>query len=94
LAQSYFVGWAQPISDWGNTEEVRVVWLVQMLTDHCDTPAGGGDCVWTLNTPEVVRAYPDSWYLTGMAVQENHGIDVAVIDEDPSQKTIRPGSPV
>ena len=65
-------------ADWGLTQKVRVVWLVHMLTDRQDE-----DGEWVLDTPQVVRAYPEEWYLTGLAVREDHGLDVGITYEDP-----------
>jgi hypothetical protein len=57
---------------------VRVVWLVHALTDYKDE-----DGEWVLDVPQVVRAYPEEWTLTGLAVREDHGLDVAITYEDP-----------
>lgn len=72
-------------TDWGNTQQVRVVWAVQMLTDSCQ-PQESGPCEWVLDQTQFVRAYPEDWYLTGLNVQEDHGLEVAVVYEDPSQE--------
>jgi hypothetical protein len=65
-------------ADWGMTQKVRVVWLVYMLTDRQDE-----DGEWVLDTPQVVRAYPEEWTLTGLSVREDHGLDVGITYEDP-----------
>lgn len=50
---------------------VRLLWLVSMVDDD-------GAVV-------VVQSYRDeAWHLTGAAVREEHGIDVAVVYEDPA----------
>ncbi|MEA3395908.1 MAG: hypothetical protein U9R05_00405 [Chloroflexota bacterium] len=79
---------------WGSAQRVRVVWLVVMLTDSC-TPVPFGtpedeaetwcDDVnnWVLNKQQPVHTYSDDWYLTGLAVREDHGLEVAVAFEDP-----------
>jgi hypothetical protein len=55
--------------NWGQNQEVRVVWLVTMLT-----PNGGAS---------VVQTYPDQWTLTGLSVREDRGLDLAIAFEDP-----------
>jgi len=67
-------------ADWGLTQKVRMVWLVQMLNDHQDE-----DGEWVTDVTQVVRAYPEAWTLTGLAVREDHGLDVAITYEDPGQ---------
>ncbi len=69
-------------ADWGLTQKVRVVWLVQMLTDRQDE-----DGEWLLDTLQIVRAYPEEWTLTGLAVREDHGLDVGITYEDPVNDT-------
>jgi subtilase family serine protease/subtilisin-like proprotein convertase family protein len=89
---------------WLQAQEVRLVWLVQMLTDSCDTtnfePQGEDESeeafsdrakTWCANpanrTPDIsqiVQTYDESWYLTGLTVREDHGLDVAVVYEDPT----------
>ncbi len=64
--------------DWGLTQKVRVIWLVHALTDYKDE-----DGEWVLDDPQVIRAYPEAWTLTGLAVREDHGLDVAITYEDP-----------
>jgi len=66
-------------ADWGLTQKVRVVWLVQMLTDHQDEEGE-----WVLDELQVVRAFPEAWTLTGLSVREDHGLDVAITYEDPA----------
>ncbi len=47
-------------TDWGKAQKVRIVWMVQMLTDHCEPPqSGSGECTWVLDTPQVVQSYPE-----------------------------------
>ncbi|MBN1668562.1 MAG: thrombospondin type 3 repeat-containing protein, partial [Anaerolineales bacterium] len=70
--------------DWGDTQKVRLVWLVQMLVDRCANPPCK-DAAWELNQTAIVHAYDDDWYLSGMAVREDHGLDIAVIYQDPAQ---------
>jgi len=64
--------------DWGLAQQVRLIWMVQMLIDQKDQ-----DGEWELDVPQVVRAYPGEWTLTGLGVQEDHGLDVAITYEVP-----------
>jgi len=97
---------------WKQAQQVRVVWLLEMLTDTCNPD--GFDGYWAdqlINDPtlviddpaakdaafrtycslpenrsddqmQIVQTYNDSWYLTGLTVREDHGLDMAVIYED------------
>jgi len=79
-------------------QQVRVVWLVQALTDWCKpAPADAPEPVvntwcqfphnWELDHPQIVHSYYEDWYLTGLSVREDHGLNVAVAWEDPSGET-------
>ena len=81
--------------DWGKTHQVRVVWLVQMLTDRCKVRPDGlseeedktwcdKEENWELDEQSLVHTYQDSWYLTGLSVREDHGLDVGIVFEDPA----------
>ncbi len=95
--------------EWAQAQQVRVVWLVQMLTDECDTtgfapsaaaqePAEGFAAqyasereAWcsepghrTADAPRIVQTYDEAWYLTGLMVREDLGMDVAIVWEDPA----------
>jgi type II secretory pathway pseudopilin PulG/subtilisin-like proprotein convertase family protein len=72
-------------TDWGKTQQVRVVWVAQMLTDYCQ-PQESGPCQWETDQIQFVRSYPEDWYLTGLNVQEDHGLKVGIIYEDPSKE--------
>ena len=95
---------------WNNVQEVRVVWLVQALTDWCDptgfqpsdaaeedaTQYGSERDAWcadpthrTADQPQIVHSYEEQWYLTGLAVREESGLDVAIVWEDPSNDNDR-----
>ncbi|MBC8422435.1 MAG: hypothetical protein H8E01_00230, partial [Chloroflexi bacterium] len=90
-------------STWGNNHQVRVVWVVQMLTDWCDDEGfqpsdqakdnaeqyGKEFKTWCADhrTPDqvqIVHTYYDDWYLTGLSVREDHGLDVAIAYENPT----------
>jgi len=62
--------WPSDPTNWGVHHEVRLVWLLSMLTD------GGGST--------IVHSYPDDWQLTGMSVREDRGMDMGIAFEDPN----------
>jgi hypothetical protein len=77
--------------------EIRMVWLINMLTDICKPmPAGYTETEdspwcdptissrWYTDIPRVVHTYNDSFKLTGATIVEDHGMDMAVVFEDPS----------
>ncbi|MDY7076379.1 MAG: LamG-like jellyroll fold domain-containing protein [Chloroflexota bacterium] len=77
----------RPGDSWGNVQQVRVVWLVQALVDRCaeDGYQDGMCKVYeTYNELQVVHSYYDQWTLSGLQVREDHGVDVALIYEDPA----------
>lgn len=78
-------------------QEVRVVWMINMLTDECqalpagyDESASGTWCTaslsehWNKDTSRVVHTYTDSFKLAGLSVEEDHGVEMAVIFENPA----------
>jgi len=78
-------------------QKVRLVWMVQALSDMCKPmPAGVTTQAaekwcdyresWDLNVSEVVHMYSDEWYLTGLSVREDHGFNMAIVWEDPAAK--------
>lgn len=79
-------------SSWGNVQQVRLVWLVQMITDTCTQYAEDDgnsstieDCLAYEDTLQIIHVYQDeSWELTGLSVTEQHGAKLAVVYEDPS----------
>ena len=92
----YEVGSGWDAGAWGRAPEIRLVWLVQMLTDvcnpdglpedptdeeiadHCSDPANRTE------QTQFVHTYDDAWYLTGLSVREDHGLDVAIAYENPA----------
>ncbi|MHB8133097.1 MAG: LamG-like jellyroll fold domain-containing protein [Anaerolineaceae bacterium] len=76
--------------------EVRMVWLLNMLTDVCKPMQEGytetddkpwcdpkiGDR-WYTDIARVVHSYNDEFKLTGATIVEDHGMDMSVIFEDP-----------
>ncbi len=73
-------------ANWGaNEHQVRLVWLVQMITDACTDPDEDPEtCVDRTDTLSVVQVYEEEWQLTGMRVSEERGLDVALMYEDPA----------
>ena len=70
---------------WSQPHEVRVVWLVQALSDYCSEQVDGICVTYSVqNQPQVIQSYYDDWFLTGLSVREEHGADLAVIYEDPA----------
>ncbi|MBN2390841.1 MAG: thrombospondin type 3 repeat-containing protein, partial [Anaerolineae bacterium] len=78
-------------------QKVRLVWMVQVLSDMCKQMPGdisNEDAEiwcdyresWDLNVSEVVHMYSDDWYLTGLSVREDHGFNMAILWEDPAAK--------
>jgi hypothetical protein len=95
--------WPATADAWQQAQQVRVVWLVQMLTDQCDTtgftPSAAAQAdssqydaerqSWcrvhrTPDSTQVVQTYDESWFLTGLAVHEDLGMDVAIAWENPT----------
>lgn len=80
-----------------HNQEVRMIWMLNMLTDVCkpipsdhDETDDGEWCDtnvssrWINNVPRVVQTYPDSFHVTGMLIIEDHGVDLDVILENPA----------
>ena len=63
---------------WGAPHQVRLVWVAIGLSDRC----AGGDC--HANQTQILTIYPDEWQLTGLRVREDHGLEAAIIYEDPA----------
>lgn len=78
--------------------EVRLVWLVQVLTDLCTDPPsdfmtglpeGARVRTWCeqegqVNQAQIVHRYTDDWRLAGLAVREDHGLELATLYEQPT----------
>jgi len=82
----------RPGDSWGNTQQVRVVWLLQALVDRCaENGYEDGLCkrYETFNQVQVIHTYYDDWTLSGLQVREDHGVDVALIYEDPTVDAYR-----
>lgn len=71
-------------ANWGAAQQVRLVWLVQMITDECiDAEADPSTCARQENL-SIVQVYDEEWSLAGMSVSEDHGAKTAIIYEQPS----------
>jgi len=83
-----------------STQEVRLVWLLNMLTDVCkpmpddySESKSGTWCDkdkldrWNTDISRVVHSYTDEFRLAGLSVVEEHGVDLAVIFENPQTDT-------
>ncbi|MFQ5434829.1 MAG: hypothetical protein ACE5FD_08130, partial [Anaerolineae bacterium] len=75
----------------GKTQQARLVWVVQAITDSCK-PAPSGQssdewCAdknnWVTNPPTILHTYSDDWYLTGLTVKEDLGLEAGIIYENP-----------
>ena len=74
------------VADWGAAHEYRLIWLVQMITETCTDPTNNSTCTEEL---KLVHIYNDEFNLTGLNVQEEHGLSVAVMYENPSTDSDR-----
>ncbi|RME42966.1 MAG: hypothetical protein D6791_16585, partial [Chloroflexi bacterium] len=87
-----------PQGAWGAAHQVRLVWAVRMEVDDVCLASNlverknddGADvlrfdCVERANNvSQVIHTYDDKWRLTGLDVQEEHGVSTAVVFEDPA----------
>ncbi|PKO13959.1 MAG: hypothetical protein CVU39_16395 [Chloroflexi bacterium HGW-Chloroflexi-10] len=78
----------------GSRQDVRMVWMINMLTDICkpmptDLEEDETWCditkpeQWIPNVGRVVHTYEDSFYLTSLKITEEQGMDMNVFFEDP-----------
>lgn len=68
-----------------STQQVNLVWALQMLNDLCHETDTDGNCVdLETNVPQIVQTYYDQWHLTGLNVREDHGVEQAIAYEDPA----------
>ncbi|HOU14788.1 MAG TPA: PKD domain-containing protein [Anaerolineae bacterium] len=85
----------------GLLQKARLAWLLQAKTDTCTTPPDGlteeernawcdGTAHWVETPSRIIHSYYDDWYLTGLSVREDHGLDVGVIFEDPDYAISQP----
>ncbi len=77
-----------PGTDWGNAQQVRMVWVLQTLVDVCETYEDNECSSYSArNQAQPVITYDDEWILTGLSIREDHGMDMAFIYEDPALDT-------
>jgi len=55
--------------NWSAPHQVKLVWMVEVLDASKNS--------------QFIHVYEDDWYLTGLEVREDHGVDVALAYEDP-----------
>ena len=72
---------------WGSAQQVRLLWMVQMITDECSDSTTLSTCA---NSLQVIHVYDDTWKLTGLDVREDRGVGVNIIYEDPTKNNKRP----
>lgn len=80
-----------PTGTWATPHQVRLAWVVQVLTDVPCDPTGANAAQqgcpsdgYIRNVPQMVQTYYDSWTLTGLNVKEDNGAGIAVAYEDPA----------
>ncbi|MEM7111243.1 MAG: LamG-like jellyroll fold domain-containing protein [Chloroflexota bacterium] len=73
------------VATWGQDQQLRLVWFVQMLTDKC--PENNPSCAANQRVEDMslVHIYDDSWQLAGLEVTEDRGLDVGILYEDPTR---------
>jgi hypothetical protein len=88
------------IADWGDLQHARLLWMVEVLTDECTKMPDDyetdleeaerqakwceDDANWVSSGSSIQHVYEDAWYLTGLQVREDQGMQVAVAFQDPS----------
>jgi len=79
----------QASGSWPTPHEVRFIWVVQVKTDvPCEVGSDGCSADgYRYNLAQTTHSYYDSWSLTGLTVQEDHGSKTAIIYEDPAADT-------
>lgn len=78
-------------------QEVRFIWLLNMLVDECkalepgyDESKSGPWCDaalperWNQDISRIVHSYTEEFHLAGLSVVEDHGVKMAVIFENPA----------
>ncbi|MEM7115136.1 MAG: LamG-like jellyroll fold domain-containing protein, partial [Chloroflexota bacterium] len=70
--------------NWGSAQTMRLVWMVQMITDTC--PENNPECSTNerVEKMNVIHLYDDDWHLAGLEVVEDRGLDVGILYEDPA----------
>ena len=73
------------IVDWGSNHEYRIYWVVQMITNDCIDDSEDPTTCTREDELSIIQMYEESWELTGLNVTEDHGLDMAMLYEDPTQ---------
>ena len=71
------------LADWGSSHQVRLIWMVEMITDECIDPDDDPVTCARQDTLQIIHIYDDEWELTGLSISEDRGLDVAIVYEDP-----------
>jgi hypothetical protein len=64
-------------NNWGASLKVRMIWLVTAVIDECDPDCENPDT--TTTKTSIIQTYYEKFHLTGLSVNEHHGMDSAVI---------------
>lgn len=80
-----------------STQQVRMIWMINALTDEClpmptdynETDSGTWCNAniperWTRNVSRAIHTYNEEFKLAGLSVTEDHGVNMAVIFENPA----------
>lgn len=70
-------------------QQVRLTWLVQTLNEIYNSPEAANKALKAgngigQNKPTVLHAYYTDFYLTGLNVREDRGVELAIAYEDPA----------
>ncbi|MCB0111086.1 MAG: hypothetical protein KDE53_34430, partial [Caldilineaceae bacterium] len=81
---------ANAASDWGDDQQVKLLWLVNGLNDDCTVPDGlsddeaktycDDDANW-ISEQTLLTSYYDDFMVTSLSVKESHGGSAAVFAE-------------
>ncbi|MEM7802069.1 MAG: hypothetical protein AAF633_22945, partial [Chloroflexota bacterium] len=72
------------IADWGNAHELRLVWFVQMITDRCPSVTPNCAANERVEAISVIHVYDDAWNLGGISTDQDFGLKVGLLYEDPA----------
>lgn len=79
----------QPNDDnFGDAHQMRLVWQINAIMDTCSPPDDEDFDTYCEDTDnwqsytDVVHTYYEDWYVTGLSVQEEQGVDVAIISSN------------
>ncbi|MEM8857621.1 MAG: hypothetical protein AAGD96_04835, partial [Chloroflexota bacterium] len=72
--------------NWNSTHNYNFVWMVQFLSDQCSGFDKKGICeeYSVYNDSQIINTYDEEWQLTGLNIREDHGVDMAIVYEDPA----------